>query len=92
MENKKVCASSLVLGIIGLVFSVFAPAITYSCSITGLAIGVKRRNTHKCSASIALNIIAIVIAVINSVCAVLMTLKMFSDKKDEEMTVEDIEE
>ena len=92
MENKKVCTSSLVLGIIGLVFSVFAPAVTYSCSITGLAIGVKRRNTHKCSASIALNIIALVIAVINSVCAVLMTLKMFSDKKEEDTTIENIEE
>ena len=84
MEKKKICTSSLVLGIIGLVFSFFAPAVTYSCSITGLALGVKKRNTHKCSASIALNIIAIVIAVINSVCAVLMTLKMFSEKKKDE--------
>ncbi|MBQ8780866.1 MAG: hypothetical protein IJZ72_04275 [Oscillospiraceae bacterium] len=92
MENKKVCTSSLVLGIIGLVFSLFAPAVTYSCSITGLAIGVKRRNTHKCSASIALNIIAIVIAAINSVCAILMTLKMFSGKKDEDILDEDIED
>ena len=92
MENKKICTSSLVLGIIGLVFSFFVPAVTYSCSITGLAIGVKKRNTHKCSASIALNIIAVVIAVINSVSAVLITLKMFSSKKDEDNAEEDIEE
>ncbi|MBQ8826296.1 MAG: hypothetical protein IJ007_04315 [Oscillospiraceae bacterium] len=92
MENKKVCTSSLVLGIIGLVFSFFVPAVTYSCSIPGLAIGVKNRNTHKSSASVALNIIAITIAVINSVCAVLMTLKMFSSKKEDDILQEDIEE
>ena len=92
MENKKVCTSSLVLGIIGLVFSFFFPAVTYSCSIPGLVIGIKNRNTHKSSASIALNIIAVVIAVINSVCAVLMTIKMFSSKKEEEAAEEETEE
>ena len=88
MENKKVCTSSLVLGIIGLVFSLFAPAVTYSCSVTGLVLGVKKRNTHKCSASIALNIIALTIAAINSVCAVLMTLKMFNNSKEDEIESE----
>ena len=85
MENKKVCTSSLVLGIIGLVFSLFVPAVTYSCSVTGLALGLKKRNTHKCSASIALNIVALAIAAINSVCAIVMTLKMFRNKKDDDI-------
>jgi len=89
MENKKVCVSSLVLGIIGLVFSFFVPAVTYSCSIPGLVLGINKRNTHKSSASVALNIIAIVIAVINSVCAIVMTVKMFNSKKDEDETVVD---
>lgn len=85
--DKKVCKASLVLGIVGLVFSLFAPAVTYSCSVTGLAIGVKKKDTHKCSAAIALNIVALVIAVINSVCAVVVTLKMFGKDEDKETAV-----
>lgn len=85
--DKKVCKASLVLGIVGLVFSLFAPAVTYSCSVTGLAIGVKKKDTHKCSAAIALNIVALVIAAINSVCAVVMTLKMFGKDEDKETAV-----
>ena len=85
--DKKVCKASLVLGIVGLVFSLFAPAVTYSCSVTGLALGVKKKDTHKCSAAIALNIVALVIAAINSVCAVVMTLKMFGKDEGKETAV-----
>ncbi len=93
MDKKKVCKSSLVLGIVGLVFSLFVPAVTYPCSVTGLVMGIKKKNTHKCSASIALNIVALVIAVINSVAAIVMTIKMFGsdEKKESEVIVEENE-
>ena len=76
-EKKKNCVSGIVLGIIGIVFSLFVPAVTYSCSITGLALGIKKRKTHNSSAAIVLNIIAIAIAAVNSIIGIIMTLKMF---------------
>lgn len=83
-EKKKLCVSSLVLGIIGTVFSFFVPAVAYSCSVTGLALGVKKRKKLSSSAGIALNITALVIAAVNSVCGILMTLKMFGSEDTEE--------
>lgn len=43
MSGKKLCISSLVLGIVGLAFSFFLPVISYACAIPGLIIGVKKR-------------------------------------------------
>lgn len=83
IEKKKTCTSGVVLGIIGIVFALFIPAVSYSCSITGLAVSVKKSKTHKSSAAIALNIVAISIAAINSICGILMTLKMFHSDKNE---------
>lgn len=83
LENKKRCVSGIVLGIIGIVFSLFAPAVTYSCSVTGLAISIKKRHTHNSGAAIVLNIVAISIAAINSICGILLTLKMFFANKSE---------
>lgn len=82
-DTKKNCVSSIVLGIVGIVFSFFVPAVSYSCSTTGLIIGIKKRKTHKSNAGIILNIIALALAAINSICGILMTIKMFNgDKKD----------
>lgn len=83
-EEKKICVSSLVLGIVGTVLAFFVPAAAYSCSITGLALGARRRKTHSIGAGIALNIIALVIAGANSALGILCTLKMFGDDEEEE--------
>lgn len=87
-DKKKLCISSLVLGIVGLVFSFLLPIVSYGCAIPGLIIGVKRRkNNYNSSAGIALSIVAVSLALINSVLGVVMTIKMFfSDKTKADKT------
>ena len=82
--SKKLCISSLVLGIVGLVFSVFVPIVSYACAVPGLVIGIKRqKKNYNSSAGVTLNIIALAIALINSALGIVMTVKMFfSDKND----------
>lgn len=85
MSGKKLCVSSLVLSIVGLVFSFFLPVVSYACAIPGLVIGIKKRGkNYSSSAGISISIVALSIALINSVLGVVMTVKMFfSDKSDE---------
>lgn len=85
MSQKKLCISSLVLGIVGLSFSFFLPLISYACAIPGLIIGIKKRKkNYSSSAGISLSIVALSIAVINSVLGVVMTVKMFFSGKNGE--------
>lgn len=85
-DRKKLCVSSLVLGIVGLIFSFILPIVSYGCAIPGLIIGVKRsKKNYSSSAGITLSIVAVSLALINSVLGVVMTIKMFfSDDKDKE--------
>lgn len=85
MSGKKLCVSSLVLSIIGLVFSFFLPVVSYACAIPGLVIGIKkRRKNYSSSAGISISIVALSIALINSVLGVVMTVKMFFSGKSDE--------
>lgn len=86
MSGKKLCISSLVLSIVGLVFSFFLPVVSYACAIPGLIIGIKKRKkNYSSSAGISLSIVALSIALVNSVLGVVMTVKMFfSGKRDED--------
>lgn len=83
--RKKLCVSSLVLGIVGLIFSFIVPIVSYACAVPGLVIGIKRRKkNYSSTAGISLSIVALSLALINSVFGVLMTIKMFfSDSKEE---------
>ena len=84
-EKKKLCVSSLVLGIVGLVFSFVLPLVSYACAIPGLIIGVKKSGkNYNSSAGVALSIIAISLALINSVLGVVMTVKMFFSASDQD--------
>ena len=85
-SSKKLCVSSLVLGIVGLVFSVFVPIVSYACAVPGLVIGIKRqKKNYNSSAGVPLNIVALAIALINSALGIVMTVKMFfSDKNTDE--------
>lgn len=65
----------LVLGIIGIVFAILFPLVTYCCSIPGLVManqdvqrGLPNQNAR------VLNIVALVLAVINSFLGILMQL------------------
>ena len=83
-EKKKISVSSLVLGIVGTVFAFCIPAVTYGCSITGLVRGLKKRRVKNCTAGIALNVVALVIAVFNSLAGILVTLKVYGSEKSAE--------
>ncbi len=84
-DRKKLCVSSLVLGIVGLIFSFIIPIVSYACAIPGLVIGIKKRKkNYSSSAGISLSIVALSLALINSVFGVLMTIKMFFSDNGEE--------
>lgn len=76
MENavtqKKIHVPSLVLMIIGALFALILPIITYPCSIVSLVMSITKRNTHKTTYAIVINIIALVVALANSVLGVML--------------------
>ena len=73
-EKKKVHVPSMVLRIIGAAFAALfiLPIVTYGCSITSLVMSIKKRHTHKTTYAIVINIIALVLAVANSVLGVMI--------------------
>lgn len=83
-EKKKIGVSSLVLGIVGTVFAFCIPAVTYGCSIPGLVRGLKKRHIKNCTAGITLNIVALTIAVFNSLVGIFVTLKVYGSEKSSE--------
>lgn len=65
----------LVLGIIGAVFALLLPIVTYCCSIPGLVIaGRNSRAGFPATGTKVLNIIALVVAAINSIAGVVINL------------------
>ncbi|MDE6596666.1 MAG: hypothetical protein K2K44_11765 [Oscillospiraceae bacterium] len=73
-EKKKVHVPSMVLMIIGAAFAALfiLPIVTYGCSITSLVMSIKKRHTHKTTYAIVINIIALVLALANSVLGVMI--------------------
>lgn len=72
--DKKIHVPSLVLMIIGAVFSFISPIVTYVCSIISLVMSVQKRKTHKTTYAIVINIIALIIALINHILSVMIYL------------------
>ncbi|MGN0637168.1 MAG: hypothetical protein ACI4J0_02255 [Huintestinicola sp.] len=70
--EKKIHIPSLVLMIIGAVFALLLPIVTYPCSIISLVFSIKNRETHKTGFIIAINIIALILALANSVLGVML--------------------
>lgn len=71
-EKKKVHVPSMVLMIIGAVFSLLFTYVTYVCSIISLVMSIQHRKTHKTTYAIVINIIALVLAVANSVLGIMI--------------------
>ena len=63
---KRVHIPSLVLAIIGLVFALLLPIVTYPCSIIALVQSRKKKQEFKTTAAFVMSIIGLVIAIINS--------------------------
>ena len=74
--EKKVHVPSLVLMIIGAVFALLLPIVTYPCSIISLVMSISKRNTHKTTYAIVINIIALVVALINSILGVILQMAL----------------
>lgn len=70
--GKKVHVPSMVLMIIGAVFSLLFTYVTYVCSIISLVMSIQHRRTHKTTYAIVINIIALVLALANSVLGVMI--------------------
>ncbi|MEG0614630.1 MAG: hypothetical protein RR540_02660 [Oscillospiraceae bacterium] len=80
--KNKVSMPSLILGIVGVVFSIVVPIVTYACSIPGLIIGLRdKKRAYRAKAGISLNIVALAIAFINSLFAVVIGIKMYFKEK-----------
>lgn len=78
MENavtqKKIHVPSLVLMIIGALFALILPIITYPCSIVSLVMSITKRDTHKTTYAIVINIIALAAALVNSILGVMLQM------------------
>lgn len=72
--DKKVHTPSMVLMIIGAVFALLLPIITYPCSTISLVMSIVKRRTHKTTYAIVINIIALVVALANSVLGVMLQM------------------
>ena len=84
-RKKRLCTSGLVLGIVGTIFAFILPIVTYATSIPGLVASVKaKRRNYSASAGIALNIIGIVLATINSILAAVFMINKFIFGKEKE--------
>jgi len=66
VRPEKVHWLSLILSIIGLVFSIILPIVAYPCLIVGLVQAVKKKTAYKTSAALVMCIIGLVIAIANS--------------------------
>lgn len=60
----------IVVGILGIIFGILLPIVTYCVSIPGLVLSAKRTDKK----GLVLNIIALIIAIINSVLGVILQL------------------
>lgn len=74
VTQKKIHVPSLVLMIIGALFALILPIITYPCSIVSLVMSITKRNTHKTTYAIVINIIALAAALVNSILGVMLQM------------------
>lgn len=82
-RKKKVYTPGLTLGIIGTVFAFILPIVTFACSIPGLVTSVKAKNRrYDANAGIALNIVAISLAGINSVIGTILVVRKYLKNKN----------
>ena len=70
--EMKYHTTTLILAIVGLVFALILPIITYLTSIPALVMMNKQKETHKTKAILIMCTIALVVAVINSALGVWM--------------------
>ncbi len=70
--KRPMTGSTLPLAIIGLVFCLLIPLVTYVCSIISLSTALKKKAFEKTQPAIIMNIIALGVAAINSIIGIMM--------------------
>ncbi len=81
-KRKTVYTPGLTLGIIGTIFAFILPVVTFACSIPGLVSSVKAKaRRYDANAGIALNIVAISLAGINSVIGTILIIRKYLKNK-----------
>lgn len=73
-EKKQIHVPSMVLMIVGAVFSLLFTYVTYVCSTISLVMSIKRRKTHKTTYAVVINIIALLLALANSVVGIMLQM------------------
>ena len=76
METKKIHIPSLVLMIIGAVFAIIFPLVTYPCCIISLVMSIKKRKSNIATYAIIINTIALMVALVNSVLGAMLATGM----------------
>ena len=74
MDKKKVHVPSLVLMIIGAVFCLLIPLVTYATSIPSLIMSITKRKEFKTTYAIVINSIALVVAIANHILAIVLLM------------------
>jgi len=74
MEKKKVHVPSLVLMIIGALFCLLIPLVTYVTSIPSLIMSIVKRKEYKTTYAIVINSIALVLAIANHILAIILLM------------------
>lgn len=72
----KPSTSTIVLGVVGIIFGILLPIVTYICSVTGLCLAnrdLRDGRTTKRTGKV-LNIVALCIAAVNSFFGILLNL------------------
>ena len=72
MEHKKVHVPSMICAVVGLVFALLIPLVTYVFCGAGIAMINKQKMLFNTKPALIISIIALVIALINSVLGVLI--------------------
>ena len=72
MEKKNFYTPSLVLMIIGIIFSLISPLVAYVCCIISIVMCAKNKAEFRVKPVIILDIVGLVIAVANNILAAMM--------------------
>lgn len=74
--EKKIHVPSMVLSIIGLLFSLLLPIVTYPCSIVALVMSVNNKAAYKTKPQFIIAIIGLILAAANSILGVVLQMQL----------------
>lgn len=73
-DRKPTHTTSLVLGILTIVFSLLSPLVSYILGIVGITKASNNRHTHSTTAGLVCSIVGLVLAVANHILGIVLQL------------------